>query len=144
MAEQEKAQEGTVPGTEGAAAVVTTSTDPAGETESSKLRLEVQAVLATRSPTIREAVIQHLAAQTMEERTKQVLSVIEKVAAARKAVFSVKPAQRGFDKDGKVISESYSKEQIDEINKQKSIINKIETALGLAFDKGDWSKLGNC
>jgi predicted transcriptional regulator len=90
---------------------------------------------------VRAAVVAKLVQDEVQSRTELVLKNLNDLSRLRNDLKKIKPDQQSFDAQGKIVSETYSKSKLDELNKTNEQIAKLEKGLELALEKDDYSKL---
>jgi len=109
---------------------------------------EVASRLASAVGEIREGVIAQMAAKTLTSRTDSVLNTIaqlDKLSKDRTAILK-KPANVAYNENGEKVSETYSKEQIDGVQKATDRYTKLSKLLDTAMSENTndaWAKLND-
>ncbi|MGD9670243.1 MAG: hypothetical protein AB7U75_14595 [Hyphomicrobiaceae bacterium] len=109
---------------------------------------EVASRLASAVGEIREGVIAQMAAKTLTSRTDSVLNTIaqlDKLSKDRTAILK-KPANVAYNENGEKVSETYSKEQIDGVQKATDRSAKLNRLLDDAMRENTndaWAKLND-
>lgn len=107
-----------------------------------KVREEVASILANNGKDrVRAAIVQKLADEEVAKRTELVLTAMNALSRLRADLKKFKPDQKGFDVDGKLISEMYSEAKTQERKKLGEKIEKLEKSINLALENDDYSKL---
>lgn len=91
--------------------------------------------LVESAPAVRGRVLDLLVGQEQEKRVKAVVKVISDLDEARKTGAKIKPDASTFDRDGKVVSEAYTKATTELVKKNKELVARLETALNEALDE---------
>lgn len=91
--------------------------------------------------TVRSAVIQKLVNDEIANRTAAVLEGMNRLAKLKSDHRKIKPDQRSLDVEGNITSETYSPTRFEELKKANEQITKLEKALEIALEDGDYSKL---
>lgn len=100
--------------------------------------------IKTSGPVVSEAVVSELVQREITKRTQMVVKGFDALDKANKDLAKIKPDQQSFGADGVKVNEFYSKAKIDELNKAKSVRDKLEKALNKALgDQPDYSELSN-
>lgn len=99
--------------------------------------------LSEISPVVNERVIDALVEREVEKRSKMIMDGLEKLRSLQTDLKKIKPdVGQCFDEDGNETKPTqYSKAKYEERKKVLEQINKIQTALELAVEKGDVTKL---
>jgi hypothetical protein len=96
------------------------------------LKEQIAERIATLGPAVQEGVVSTLVDQVKEKRVKAVLSALSLLEETQKELKKVKPEQT-FDGDGKVLTEFYTKTNMEARKKLVEKVAKIETALATAL-----------
>jgi chromosome condensin MukBEF ATPase and DNA-binding subunit MukB len=110
--------------------------------------MNIKEAVATRlielgSAKVSENVINALVEDVLVKRTKQVQNAITELDTLAKEAKKFKPDIISFDIDGKPVSQAYSKVILEQINKNKARITKIENSINKALDQNDFSDLSS-
>lgn len=106
------------------------------------IRTEVASRLAEiGQEKVRNAVVEKLVQDEISSRSDAVLKGLNDLSKLKNDLRKIKPDQKSFDATGKIVNETYSKEKYEELNKTNQQIAKLETALQLALENDDYSKL---
>lgn len=106
------------------------------------LQVDVSAKLAASGEAVRQSVIDVLVAKELEIRKVAVLSAMTEVESLSRNLMKIKPKPAGFDESGNPVGGSvYTAEQVAERKKLTDQIDRFQSALTKAFEKGDWSTL---
>lgn len=99
--------------------------------------------LAEISPVVNEKVIDALVDREVEKRTKLIVDSLDKLRSLQGELRKIKPdVGQSFSEDGTETKPTqYSKAKFEERKKLLEQIAKLQTALDVAIDKGDMSKL---
>ena len=92
---------------------------------------------------ITERVITHLVEKEVSRRAEAIIKALSNLDALDKEGRKIKPDLVGYDDAGKIISQSWSKQKIDERNVNIAKIAKLQAAIDKALDKNDFSDLFN-
>ena len=108
-----------------------------------EIRAEVARRLAKAGDLVKEKITDHLFTTELTRRTDATLKVVNDLEAKEKEFAKVStPDNITYDADGKKIGEgTYSKERSETRKKLREEIGKLESKLGAALEKGDWSKI---
>lgn len=103
---------------------------------------KVTAALSNISSDVNDAVINVLVEQDKNKRVESIVAGLSKVDELTKSKNRLlKGDIETFNVDGELVSSTFSKERITEKKKISDNLNKWNTALSNAIDKGDMSKL---
>jgi superfamily II DNA/RNA helicase len=93
-------------------------------------------------PAVQEGVVTVLVDQEKEKRVKAILGAMNLISDTQKELKKIKP-DATFDKDNKLVAETYSKTNMESKKKLEEKITKVEAALALATnpDAPDFKKL---
>lgn len=105
------------------------------------LKEQVAERIAALGPDVQEGVVSTLVTQVKEKRVKAVLSALSLLEETQKELKKIKPEQT-FDGDGKVLTEFYTKPNMEARKKTTEKVVKIEAALAQALgDTPNFEKL---
>lgn len=107
------------------------------KTLSQKVREKIEGSLETVTSRVVDALVE----DEISNRVKKVVSYVEKAEKAEKEIKSIRADQKAYDEKGQLISENWSKQQLDKLNKAKQLHKKIVESLDLALEKNDYSRL---
>jgi hypothetical protein len=97
--------------------------------------------VASLGPTVQEGVVTVLVEQEKEKRVKAILGAMNLISDTQKELKKIKPDQT-FDKDNKLVAETFSKSNMEAKKKLEEKITKVETALAQATSETpDFKKL---
>jgi hypothetical protein len=99
--------------------------------------------LLDENPKVRETYINQEVSNKITSRVALVQKAISKISELSKELLKVKPDNVFLDVEGKVISESYTKETLEKKKKAEEQITKLENAISKAFEKADYGDLEN-
>lgn len=110
------------------------------------LHEEVADKLSKSIPALRAEIIEELADKVLRSRSETLLNAIEEIAKLSKERSAIikKPANVSYDGDGNKVTETYTKQQIDDKKKIEDRHAKISKLVDEVFEKNDnetWSKL---
>ena len=88
-------------------------------------------------------VVGHFVKKEQDRRADTVIAAMDKLTAHNRELNKIKPDMVGYDADGQKVTESFSKAKLDEANKVKSAIGKLEKALTKALENADYADLFN-
>lgn len=89
-------------------------------------------------------VVDNMVEREIDKRADAIVKVVEKIEIEEKNLKKIdKPDQVQFGRDGKPISETFSKNRLDEIEKSKKKIEKMAAAIDKALTKGDMQDVYN-
>lgn len=107
-----------------------------------EIRTKIAEQLSNISPKVENDVVETLVTREVFKRSAAIVQALEDLSDLEKNLKKIKPDQSGFDVDGKVISETYSKTRLEELNKTKAKIDKYTKAIDNALN-GDLSDVYN-
>lgn len=93
--------------------------------------------IASLSTAVEASVVDVLAEQVKEKRVKAVLAGLDLKDATEKELKKIKPDQQSFGPDNKLVSETYSKSNMESKKKLEEKLAKVEAALNLALAETD-------
>jgi hypothetical protein len=96
------------------------------------LKEQVAERIATLGPTVQDGVVSVLVEQVKEKRIKAVLTALNLIEETQKELKKIKPEQT-FDADNKVVSEFYTKPNMESRKKAQEKIASVEAALEAAL-----------
>lgn len=105
--------------------------------------MEIQTKIAEKiseiAPSLEKEIIEALVNRELSKRSTAIVTALDELSKMEKDLKKVKPDQQGFDGEGKVVSETYSKAKLEEMNKLKQKIEKFTKAIDKALngDMGD-------
>jgi predicted nucleic acid-binding Zn-ribbon protein len=100
--------------------------------------------LTSALPEIKSAVVEAMAAKTLEARKNAVLAAVEEVSKLDREIGKMRPDMVSYTEDGKIASETYSKKVIDDRKKANERKTKVVLALENAYEVNTndaWAKL---
>lgn len=97
--------------------------------------------IKTLNPRVEEAVVDTLVEREIEKRSHALVILLDRIAVLEKELKKIKPDQLTFKKDGTLISESWSKNQLETRNKTEGKIKKITDAINKALIEKDFSNV---
>lgn len=107
-----------------------------------EIKVEVGRRLSTYSTAVKDRIVDALYEEEVKKRTDAATRIFQEIGTKEKELAKInRPDNVVFDADKKPIQEGYSKERLEAIQKLKEEIEKLESKLRLAFEKGDWSKV---
>lgn len=107
---------------------------------STDFQVEIANTLAAQAASVREMVKTKLVEAEQKARADAVLAVVEKLTAANKALFKMKPDVVSYNADGTTAGEGYSQAKLDERKKALEEIAKLEKALAAAIAPAEGAK----
>jgi len=119
----------------------TSSTTPSHITLLSDAKNQVKA--AHDSGAVRKAVVDAIANKRIEENVKLLIQGREKIEQQQRDFDKIKPDDTKYDETGKVVSELWSKEQLEKRNKARPPLEKTIKAFEKAMVQADYSDLKN-
>lgn len=90
---------------------------------------------------ITERVITHLVEKEVSRRSEAVIKALDSLDKLVKEGKKIKPDIVTYGDDGKISSQSWSKQKIDERNANETKTTKLQAVLDKALDKNDFSDL---
>lgn len=102
----------------------------------------VAAKITALAPLVEDKVVDAIVDREVSKRSDALVKLIDAVDIFERDLKKVKPKQT-FDIDGKVISESYDKQTLEERNKLVKKISKYTTAISKALEKSDFGDAYN-
>jgi hypothetical protein len=112
------------------------------EQKSTSVKELVAERLANSGDAVKELVIEKLVDDELEKRKQLVLKGVDAVDNARKDLSKIKPDQTSFDVEGQPVgTPAYSRGKLDELNKAKQKLAKLEGALNKALENNDYQEL---
>lgn len=99
--------------------------------------------LCNSGPQIMERVITHFVEKEVSRRSETAIKALDKLDKLQKEGNKIKPDIISYGDDGKIASQSWSKQKIDERNANAAKIVKLQAALDKALDTNDFSDLFN-
>lgn len=107
-----------------------------------EIRTKIAEQLSNISPKVENDVVEALVAREVSKRSAAIVQALDDLSELEKTMKKTKPDQQSFDVEGKVISETYSKNRFEELNKIKAKIEKYTKAIDKALN-GDLSDVYN-
>lgn len=92
---------------------------------------------------VRNAVIQKLADDIIQDRTQMLLTALKKKDELTKNLYRIKPDNVLYHPDGSKANESYTKPKLEELKKAKEALDKIEKSIDKAVLKADYEGIKN-
>jgi hypothetical protein len=102
---------------------------------------EVDSLIKGSGDKVRETVISRFVGYAVDARVQAVEQHLNQRADVLKELRKLKPDQIVRDASGAVVSEGYSADQYKKLEEAKKRLEKIDNALTLALEKGDFSKV---
>lgn len=99
--------------------------------------------IAELAPSVEETVVNTLVERELTKRSEAVVQCMDTLAKLEGDLRKIKPDQVSFDSDGKIISESFSKNRFEEKKKLIERIGKYTNAVTKAIEKADFSDVYN-
>jgi len=93
--------------------------------------------IASLGPDVETAVVGVLAEQVKDKRVKAILAGLDLKDATEKELRKIKPDQQSFDSANQLVSETFSKTNMENKKKLEEKLAKVEAALNLALAKTD-------
>ena len=97
--------------------------------------------LAELGPSVMAEVASRMAQREVQKRADKMVQAIDKIAVLTLDHKKLGPDDVRYNEAGEKISEAYTKKRIDEINKSKSNIEKLQAAVAKAHSLGDYSDI---
>ena len=95
------------------------------------------------APSVEETVINTLVERELTKRSEAVVQCMDMLGKLEGDLKKIKPDQVSFDTDGKIISESFSKNKFEEKKKLIERIGKYTNAITKAIEKADFNDVYN-
>jgi len=118
-----------------------------GDKVSTKEGISVQQKIAAQitelAPSVEETVINTLVERELTKRSEAVVQCMDMLGKLEGDLKKIKPDQVSFDTDGKIISESFSKNKFEEKKKLIERIGKYTNAITKAIEKADFNDVYN-
>ena len=109
--------------------------------------ISVQQKIATQiaelAPSVEEAVVNTLVERELTKRSEAVVQCMDTLGKLEGDIRKIKPDQVSYDSDGKIISESFSRNKFEEKKKLIERIGKYTSAITKAIEKADFSDVYN-
>lgn len=105
-----------------------------------ELLSEVHAEIAAGADKVIAGVRAALVSKELSEREAAVLSALGKLQEAERDSKKIKPDNELFDGEGKSIQTGFSKAKLEELKKNRELVEKLEGAIVKALG-GDFSKV---
>jgi len=99
--------------------------------------------IAELAPSVEETVVNTLVERELTKRSEAVVQCMDALAKLEGDLKKIKPDQVSFDTDGKIISESFSKNKFEEKKKLIERIGKYTSAITKAIEKADFGDVYN-
>lgn len=110
--------------------------------EKKEIKVQVAERLAEAGQDVMDRVVDHLYEAEVKRRTDK---VVEVMAALKGYEQDYKKLNRAdnvtYDRERKPVTETFSKDRLDQLKALEEKIEKEEKKLKLAFEQNDWSKL---
>jgi hypothetical protein len=90
---------------------------------------------------VNAAVADLLAKRETDKRTEAIVKSFDLLDSLNRDIRKFKPKPSGYTAEGAVISEVWTKEDVDARNKAQQKIDKVVVALNKALDENDFGKL---
>lgn len=91
------------------------------------------------SPRVESEVVARIADRTVDKNVDILVKCVDLLTAEEAALKKLeRPDNVQFDKDGKSVSETYSKTRWDEVKKKRERIEKIKKAINKALENSDY------
>jgi len=113
------------------------------ENEMSAISEKVAEQLSSSGDVITGRVIAHLVEREVSKRSEAVIRALDVLDKLIKESKKIKPDLVAFGDDGKVISQSWSKQKIDERDANNAKIAKTQSVIDKALERNDYSDLFN-
>jgi len=109
--------------------------------------ISVQQKIATQiaelAPSVEETVVNTLVERELTKRSEAVVQCMDTLGKLEGDLRKIKPDQVSYDSDGKIISESFSRNKFEEKKKLIERIGKYTNAITKAIEKADFSDVYN-
>lgn len=99
------------------------------------LRDEVGRLVASSGTIVIGRVKTHLVEEVLKNRVAMLLQGFNKRDEAQQNLRKIKPDQIAYDETGKEVSKTYSKPKLDELNKAKETLDRLDKALESAMSE---------
>jgi hypothetical protein len=108
------------------------------------IREEVAESLNTSNVVVKETIVTQLVKIEIDKRVTAVSSALTSLDSSNKELSKLnKPDLQTFDSEGKVLSESFSKDRVETRKKLKEQIAKIDLAIKEALENNNFEKVFN-
>lgn len=92
---------------------------------------------------VEDQVVDTLVDREVTKRSEALVKVIDLLQQAEKELGKVRPDLKAYDAKGGVVSENWSKKQLDEKSKVQKKVEKLTQAINKALDKKDFGDVYN-
>ena len=104
---------------------------------------KVTEALGAAHPRIEAQVVEAFVKREVDKRADALVKVMDLLTATKRELNKCGPDNVAYDHTGAKTHESYSKKRIDEMDKLRKKIGKIEKALNKALENSDYGELYN-
>lgn len=112
-----------------------------------EFKTDILAVVAERvgssGPTVLERVIEIMTEEQLKKRVSTLLATMTMADNLVKDIRKIKPDHVLLTEEGSVVSSGYSKQKLEELNKLKAKLAKVEKAINKALETGDYGDINN-
>jgi len=107
-----------------------------------KLHERIVESLADVGPKVEDAVVDAMVTREVNKRSQAIVTVMDKLHRLENETKKIsKPDQESYDGEGKLVSQTFSKEKAKAIKEHGEKVEKVRKALSKALDEGDYSLL---
>ena len=109
------------------------------------IKIAVAERISNAGPHIAQRVIDIMAEETLKKRVNSIVSAQTEADNLTRQIRRTKPDMVGYNESGIILSAAFSKKGLGDRNILVERLAKIERAITLALEKGDWTlmdKLG--
>jgi len=110
---------------------------------STSVHEKIASQIVELAPRVEDDVVEVLVERELTKRTEAIVQCMDTLAKMEGDLRKIKPDQASYDGDGKVISESFSKNRFEEKKKLIERIGKFTAAITKAIEKADFSDVYN-
>lgn len=105
-----------------------------------KLAERITESLAGLGPKVEDAVVDAMVTREVNKRSQAIVSVMDKLHRLENETKKInRPDQESFDGEGKLVSQTFSKEKTKAVKEHNEKVEKVRKALTKALDEGDYS-----
>lgn len=107
------------------------------------VQIKVADKIVALAPTVEDKIVGILVDREVIKRSNALVIGIDKISTLEKDFNKIKPDQKSYDEEGKLVSETWSKKALDERNKLQVKINKVTKAVEKALENSDYGDVYN-
>lgn len=107
------------------------------------IRTQIAEKLTSISPSVSDAVVEAMVERTKKKYVDAFVICLDKLTTMEKDLAKIRPDQTSFNVKGEKLSETFSKNKLDERNKLNEQVNKLIRIMDKALDKGEWNDMCN-